>query len=162
VQAGLRDSGYRIPRMTFFLGRWIKHGDWYPDYQLRLFDRRHGKWQGGLVHESVQADGAVGMLKGEIHHYPYRNFSEYLHRLENYTTLAALDCRRKGRTASAWTLFGMPFAVLIRAYLLKCGFMDGAAGFSAAVMGAVSAFFKYAKLYELCRGDADGLPAQKK
>ncbi|MBN2318375.1 MAG: glycosyltransferase family 2 protein [Acidobacteria bacterium] len=158
---GFRESGYRIPRATFFMGRWIKHGDWYPDYQLRLFDRRHGKWQGGRVHESVQTDGAAGMLRGEIQHFTYRNFSEYLKRLESYTTLAALDYRRKGRRASSWMLFGKPLAVFIRAYLLKCGFLDGTAGFTVAVMGAVSAFFKYAKLHELCRKDSGGIPPQK-
>ena len=150
---GFRDSGYKMPRATFFMGRWIKHGDWYPDYQVRLFDRRHGTWQGGLVHESVKTDGPVGMLKGKIHHFTYRSFSEYLNRLERYTTLAALDYRHRGKNASPWMLFGKPFAVFIKSYLLKCGFLDGTAGFTVAVLGAVSVFFKYAKLYELGRGD---------
>jgi len=150
---GFGASGYRVPRVAFFMGRWIRHGDWYPDYQMRLFDRRHGKWQGGRVHESVKTDGTVDQLNGEIHHFTYRDFSEYLNRLESYTTLAALDYRQKNRTASPWMLFGKPLAVFVKAYLLKRGFLDGTAGFAVAVMGAVSVFFKYAKFYELTRRD---------
>ena len=150
---GFSASGYRVPRTAFFMGRWIKHGDWYPDYQMRLFDRRYGKWQGGRVHESVKIDRTVGMLKGEIHHFTYRSLSEYLRRLESYTSLAALDCRQQGRTASFWMLLGKPLAVFIKAYLLKLGFLDGTVGFTVAVMGTVSVFFKYAKLYELTRRD---------
>jgi glycosyltransferase involved in cell wall biosynthesis len=150
---GFHEEGYRIPRTAFFMGRWIRHGDWYPDYQTRLFDRRYGRWQGGRVHESVAVDGRVGLLKGEIHHYTYRSFSEYLRKLETYTTLAALDYRQKGRRAAPWMLLGNPLAVFMKAYLLKRGFLDGAPGFAIAVMGAVSVFFKYAKLYELYRGD---------
>jgi len=153
TRGGFRNSGYKIPRTAFFMGRWIKHGDWYPDYQVRLFDRRRGKWQGGRVHESVKIDGAAGMLTGEIRHYTYRNFSEYLQRLESYSTLAAMDYNEKGRNAASWMLLGKPLAVFIKAYLLRCGFLDGTSGFAVAVMGAVSVFFKYAKLYELQHGD---------
>jgi hypothetical protein len=123
---------------------------------LRLFDRRHGKWQGGRVHESVRIEGVPGLLKGEIHHYTYRNFSEYLHRLETYSTLAALDYRQRGKTATPWRLFANPLAVFIKAYLLKRGFLDGAPGFAVAVMGAVSVFFKYAKLLEMNREGSSG------
>jgi glycosyltransferase involved in cell wall biosynthesis len=152
ARIGFRNYGYRIPRAAFFMGRWIRHGDWYPDYQIRLFNRRHGKWQGGRVHESVKIDGDAGTMKGEIHHYTYRNFSEYLQRLETYSTLAALDYRQKGKSANSWMLLGKPFAAFIKAYLLKRGFLDGTPGFAAAVMGAVSVFFKYAKLSEMYRG----------
>jgi len=149
---GFRCRGYRIPRTARFMGRWIRHGDWYPDYQLRLFDRRYGRWQGGRVHESVKITGTEGRLTGEIHHFTYRDFSEYLRKLESYSTLAALDYRQKGRRAAPWMLMGKPLGVFIKAYILKRGFMDGAPGLSVAVMGAVSVFFKYAKLYEMERG----------
>ena len=149
AHAGFRYHGYRIPRTAYFMGRWIRHGDWYPDYQMRLFDRRHGNWQGGHVHESVKIVGRSGRMAGEIHHYTYRDFSEYLRKLETYSTLAALDYRQSGRKVAFWMLLGKPLSVFIKAYLMKRGFMDGAAGFAVAVMGAVSVFFKYAKLYEL-------------
>jgi glycosyltransferase involved in cell wall biosynthesis len=141
--------GYRIPRVTFFMGRWIRHGDWYPDYQLRLFDRRRGRFEGGQVHESVRLPDDVGFLKGEIRHYTYRSLSAYLKRLEQYSTLAARDLQRKGKVATALKLLGDPPATFVRAFILKRGFLDGVPGLMAAFMGATSVFFKYAKLYEL-------------
>ena len=151
---GMRHAGYRIPRVAFFMGRWIRHGEWYPDRQLRLFDRRHGRWQGGRVHESVQVEGDAGFLTGEIRHYTYRSLSDYLRRLETYTTLAAQDYREKGREASLLKVLGNPAGTFIKGYLLKRGFLDGTPGLMVALMGAVSVFFKYAKLYELQRNSA--------
>ena len=142
-------SGYRIPRVTYFMGRWIRHGDWYPDYQLRLFDRKRGRWQGGQVHESVRLRDHPGFLKGEIQHHTYRSLSAYLRRLEQYSALAEQDYEQKGEISTAAKLVGDPLATFIKAYLLKRGFLDGVPGLMAAVMGATSVFFKYAKLYEL-------------
>jgi glycosyltransferase involved in cell wall biosynthesis len=149
--AGLRHAGYRIPRVAFFMGRWIRHGDWYPDHQLRFFDRRRGRWQGGRVHESVQVEGRPGNLRGEIQHYTYRSLSDYLRRLETYSALAAQDYRQRGKKASLPKLVGNPCLTFLKAYLLKRGFLDGAPGLMVAIMGAVSVFFKYAKLHELQR-----------
>ena len=152
AEKGFAKHGYKIPRVAFFMGRWIRHGDWYPDNQLRLFDRRHGKWQGGRVHESVKISESPGYLKGEIHHYTYRNISDYLRRLEIYSNLAAFDYKQKGKSTNLISLFFNPLAAFVKAYLLKRGFLDGTPGFAVAAMGAVSVFFKYAKLYELrCR-----------
>jgi glycosyltransferase involved in cell wall biosynthesis len=150
-RAGFRHAGYRIPRVAFFMGRWVRHGDWYPDHQLRLFDRRRGRWRGGRVHESVQVEGTPGILRGEIQHYTYRSLSDYLRRLETYSTLAAQDYQQRGKKASLTKLVGNPCLTFLKAYLLKRGFLDGAPGLMVAVMGAVSVFFKYAKLYELQR-----------
>jgi len=151
-RAGFQHAGYRMPRVAFFMGRWIRHGDWYPDYQLRLFDRRRGRWSGGCVHESVEVEGTPGFLQGEIQHYTYRSLSDYLRRLETYSTLAAQDYRQRGKKASLPKLVGNPCMTFLKAYLLKRGFLDGAPGLMVAVMGAASVFFKYAKLYELQRG----------
>jgi glycosyltransferase involved in cell wall biosynthesis len=150
-RAGFRHAGYRMPRVAFFMGRWIRHGDWYPDHQLRLFDRRRGRWQGGRVHESVIIEGRRGLLRGEIRHYTYRSLSDYLRRLETYTTLAAQDYLAQGRAASLAKVFGNPPATFLKSYLLKRGFLDGAPGLMVAIMGAISVYFKYAKLYELQR-----------
>ncbi len=155
-RSGFRGTGYRIPRVTFFMGRWIRHGEWYPDYQLRLFDRRHGRWQGGNVHESVRVDGTPGILRGEIQHYTYRSLSDYLKRLDTYSRLAAFDYQKKGKTVSAAKLLTHPVATFLKAYLLKRGFLDGTPGLMAAFMGAVSVFFKYAKLYELMNDGDSG------
>jgi glycosyltransferase involved in cell wall biosynthesis len=148
LRHGLEFSGYKIPRIAYFMGRWIRHGDWYPDYQLRFFDRRKGKWQGGWVHESVKLEGQPGYLKGEIQHYLYHTLSEYLRRLDTYSSLAASNYREQGESATVWKLLSHPTATFIKAYLLKRGFLDGTPGLMAAVMGAISVYFKYAKLYE--------------
>jgi len=150
-RAGFQMAGYRIPRVAYFMGRWIRHGDWYPDYQLRLFDRRRSLWRGGLVHESVRVEGTPGFLRGEIQHYTYRSLSDYLRRLETYSTLAARDYQAGGRKASLARMLGNPCAAFLKGYLLKRGFLDGAPGLMVAILGAVSVFFKYAKLYELER-----------
>jgi glycosyltransferase involved in cell wall biosynthesis len=146
---GFLKPGYKIPRVAFFLGRWIRHGEWYPDCQLRLFDRRSGKWEGGRVHESLKLNEKPGWLKGEIYHYTYRSLSDYLKRLEIYSTLAARDYRQRGKTVTPISLLGNPIAAFARSYLMKRGFLDGAPGLAVAMLAAISVFFKYAKLYEL-------------
>ncbi len=149
--AGPGSPGYRIPRVACFMGRWIRHGDWYPDFQLRLFDRRHGRWEGGRVHESVKIAGETGLLKGEIQHFTYHSLTDYLKRLEVYSSLAAADYRERGKSSGCLKMLANPLLTFVKAYLLKRGFLDGAPGLLVAVMGAVSVFFKYAKLYELQR-----------
>ncbi|MBP1609251.1 MAG: waaE [Acidobacteria bacterium] len=149
LRGGLEFAGYKIPRISYFMGRWIRHGEWYPDYQLRLFKRQNGKWQGGRVHESVKLDGQPGYLKGEIQHYLYNTLSDYLHRLDAYSSLAALDYRERGEGASAWKLLSHPLATFVKGYLAKGGFLDGTPGLMVALMGAISVYFKYAKRYEM-------------
>jgi glycosyltransferase involved in cell wall biosynthesis len=90
--------GYRVPRVTHHLGRWIRSTDWYPDYQLRLYDRRAGRWSGRYVHESVQVDGAVGVLRNELQHYPYRDISDHLETIDRYTA-AGIPAKLRGQ---AW------------------------------------------------------------
>jgi glycosyltransferase involved in cell wall biosynthesis len=146
---GLKFSGYKIPRVAYFMGRWIRHGDWYPDYQLRLFNRQKGKWQGGRVHESVRLEEPPGYLKCEIQHYLYNTLSGYLRRLDTYSSLAAADYRERGENANAWKLLSHPLATFLKAYLVKGGFLDGTPGLMVAAMGAVSVYFKHAKRYEM-------------
>src|SRR5207253_5539192 len=86
---GFAHAGYRIPRVAFYLGRWIRGTDWWPDPQLRLFDRRRGRWEGGLIHESVRVQGSVGRLRGEMEHYTYDDISDHLATIDRYTTLWA-------------------------------------------------------------------------
>ena len=92
--------GYRVPRISHYLGRWIRGTDWYPDYQLRLYDRRAGAWNGRRVHESVRAEtGEPGRLAHDLQHYPYRDISDHLATIDRYTTLAAEQMRADGRVA---------------------------------------------------------------
>jgi glycosyltransferase involved in cell wall biosynthesis len=143
-------AGFRLPRVTFHLGRWIRATDWFPDYQLRLYDRRRARWTGRHVHESVKADGAVADLRGELQHYAYRDIAHHLRTMDRYTTLAARQMHEDGRRASWVDLTLHPVAAFLRNYLLRRGFTLGMAGLVISLMNAGYVGLKYAKLWELC------------
>ena len=144
--------GYRVPRLSHYLGRWIRGTDWYPDSQLRLYDRRAGEWNGRPVHESVRLNGEPGRLTHDLHHYPYRNISHHLATIDRYTTLAAGQMAADGRTPSiAGVALHPPFA-FFRNYILRGGFRDGAAGFIVSVLNSYYVFLKLAKAWEAARG----------
>jgi glycosyltransferase involved in cell wall biosynthesis len=145
-----RCAGYRAPRVTFHLGRWIRSTDWYPDYQLRLYDRRRARWAGNYVHESVQADGPVRDLRGELRHYAYRDLAHHLQTMDRYTTLAARQMFEEGRRAGWVDLALHPPAAFVRNYLLRGGFRDGVPGLIVSAMNARYVGLKFAKLWELC------------
>jgi glycosyltransferase involved in cell wall biosynthesis len=140
--------GFRIPRVTWYLGRWIRSTDWYPDYQLRLYDRRAGRWNGRRVHESVSLDGQPGLLRHELQHYAYRDISDHLATIDRYTTLAAAEWLHDGRRASAPAAVVHAAAAFLRNYVLRRGFTDGAAGLVVSVLNAYYVFLKFAKLWE--------------
>lgn len=143
-------AGYRVPRVTFHLGRWIRSTDWYPDYQLRLYDRRRARWSGRYVHESVQADGPVSDLRGELLHYAYRDLSHHFQTMDRYTTLAAKQMYEDGRRAGWFDLAVHPPAAFFRNYVLRGGFRDGVPGLIVSAMNARYVGLKFAKLWELC------------
>ena len=141
--------GYRVPRVTWYLGRWIRSTDWYPDYQLRLYDRRAGTWNGRRVHESVTLQGPPALLRHELQHYAYRDISEHLATIDRYTTLAAEQWLAEGRRTNGFELFIHPRLAFLRNYLLRGGFKDGAAGLLVSKMNSYYVFLKFAKLWEL-------------
>ena len=143
------ERAFRVPRVTFHLGRWVRTTDFYPDYQTRLYDRRAARWQGKYVHESVVADGPSGQLKHELQHYSYRDLSDHLDRINQYSTLAARQMHESGRRASAVDLLTHPPAAFLRNYLLRGGFADGVAGLTLSLINAYSVLVKFAKLWEL-------------
>jgi glycosyltransferase involved in cell wall biosynthesis len=147
-------NGYRIPRVSFYFGRWMRTTDMYPDYQLRLYDRRHARWNGQYVHESVRADGSVGYLKNDLQHHPYRDLSEHLIRMDRYTTLAARQMHEQGRRATVMDLLIHPRLAFLRNYILKGGFRDGKAGLVISLVNSYYVFLKFAKLWEIQR-DSD-------
>jgi glycosyltransferase involved in cell wall biosynthesis len=151
-------AGYRVPRVTFHLGRWLRSTDWYPDFQLRLYDRRQARWSGRLVHESVSADGPVVDLHGEILHYAYRDLSHHLQTMDRYTTLAARQMFDDGRTAGWWDLAVHPPAAFLRNYVLRGGFRDGVPGLIVSAMNARYVGLKFAKLWELCSASTSTPP----
>jgi (heptosyl)LPS beta-1,4-glucosyltransferase len=146
-----REAAFRIPRVTWHLGRWIRSTDWYPDYQLRLYDRRSAGWTGTYVHEAVTVRGAVGDLRGELQHYAYRDVADHLETIDRYTTLAARQMHEAGRRAGLLDLAVHPPLAFLRNYVARGGFRDGATGFVISRMNAYYVFLKFAKLWELQR-----------
>ncbi|HVO90423.1 MAG TPA: glycosyltransferase family 2 protein [Casimicrobiaceae bacterium] len=141
--------GYAIARRNRFLGRWLAHGEGYPDWNVRLFDRRAGRWSDEPVHERVHVDGAVARLHGDLLHFSGESVESYIDKQNRYTTIQAQAMHARGEHASAARLFLSPFARFVRFYLLKLGFLDGAAGFAHVAIGAFASFLKYAKLRAL-------------
>jgi glycosyltransferase involved in cell wall biosynthesis len=148
--------GYRVPRVTFHLGRWIRTTDFYPDYQTRLYDRRAARWQGGYVHESVTVDGIVGRLANELQHHSYRDLRDHLDRINKYSSLAARQMHEAGRRAGPLDLLLHPPAAFLRNYVLRRGFLDGTAGLTLSAVNAYSVFLKFAKLWELQHAPSTG------
>jgi (heptosyl)LPS beta-1,4-glucosyltransferase len=142
-------AAFRIPRVTWHLGRWIRTTDWYPDYQVRLYDRRAAEWTGRYVHEGVTARGAVGQLRGELQHHAYRDVADHLETIDRYTTLAARQMHEDGRRATAIDLAIHPPLAFLRNYIVRGGFRDGRVGFVISRMNAYYVFLKFAKLWEL-------------
>jgi glycosyltransferase involved in cell wall biosynthesis len=140
--------GYRVPRVTWYLGRWIRSTDWYPDYQLRLYDRRAGTWNGRRVHESVALAGDPGVLQQDLQHFAYRDISDHISTIDRYTTLAAEQGAAEDRRVSAGQLALSPAFAFFRNYVLRHGFSDGTAGFLVSVLNSYYVFLKLAKLRE--------------
>jgi len=148
---GFTHAGYRIPRVAFYLGRWIRGTDWYPDWQLRLFDRRRGRWGAALIHESAQVDGPVGRLRGELEHFPYSDIASHVGRMNGYTALWAREAYDAGHRTSALEMALVPRFAFVRNYLLKGGIRLGWAGYTVSRLNAYYTFLKLAKLAELQR-----------
>ena len=147
-----RAPGFRWARCARYLGRWIHHSGWYPDYKLRLFDRRRGRWEGAYVHESVVVDGPVETLPGEILHYTCDSLEEHRERIELYTDLAACEMFDRGQRAPVLTQWVTPPWVFLQTYLFRAGVLDGRQGFLIARMAARYVARKLKKLKLLHQG----------
>jgi glycosyltransferase involved in cell wall biosynthesis len=143
--------GYRIPRRSFYMDRWIRGGGWYPDYQLRLYNRTHGRWEGAYIHESVKmrSDARIGKLSGDILHYSMISGLHHHQMLgERYAPLAAEQMFEAGRRTSPLQIALAGPSTFLRSYILKGGFRDGLAGFCIARFAAHNAFLKHLLLWE--------------
>jgi len=144
-------AAFRIPRVTYHLGRWIRSTDWYPDHQLRLYDRRRARWNTRPVHEALIVDGDVQLLRGELQHLAYRDLSHHLATIDRYTSLAAAVMYEEGRRTRALDLVLHPPLAFFRNYVLRRGFRDGAAGLIVSLLNSYYVMLKFAKLWELQR-----------
>jgi glycosyltransferase involved in cell wall biosynthesis len=142
---------YRMPRRNRFLGRWLGHGEGYPDWSARLFDRRSARWSDDPVHEKVLYAVTPGTLQGDLLHESAENLRDYLDKQNRYTTLAAQDLFERGRSATALHLLVSPLVRFIKFYVFRLGFLDGLAGLAHTLIGCMNSFMKYAKLLELER-----------
>jgi hypothetical protein len=148
--------GFRVNRATFHLGRWIRHGDFYPDWKLRLYRRSRGRWTGRDPHGRIEVDGSVSSLDGELLHYSYRDLADQIERIQFFSDQAADALVREGTSFSVRKLVLRPPARFLRSYILRAGFRDGMPGFIIAVASAFYVFLKYAKHWERSRASGDG------
>ena len=142
-------AGYETARRTFYLGRWIKHSGWWPDRKVRLYDRRRAHWRGDFVHESLEVDGRIEPLEGELLHFTVRDASDHHLRMDRYTTLAAQELYNRGTHKSIGSLLLSPVIVFLRSYFFKLGFLDGVPGLAIARFAAHYEFLKNLKLWEM-------------
>jgi glycosyltransferase involved in cell wall biosynthesis len=144
-----RWSAARFPRKVWFLGRWITHGDWYPDYSLRLFRRDRARWGGdAFVHEKVDCTGPVATLRGDLHHYSFPTLSAHVGKINPFADLFLRQQQARGGRFSIGAAVFRPAWRFIRAYVLKRGFLDGFPGFYIAIATAFGTFVRYSRLYE--------------
>lgn len=142
---------YAMPRCNRFLGRWLRHGEGYPDWNTRLFHRAHARWSDDPVHEHVLSTQPVLRLRGDLMHESAETLERYLDKQNRYTTLQAERMLAEGRSASAFGLVFSPLARFVKFYLVRLGFLDGVAGLVHISIGCMNSFMKYAKLIALRR-----------
>lgn len=151
---GFNDAaGYRFARLSEYFGRFLRHGNAYPDRVLRLFDRRRGGWRGEReIHEAVSVDGAVHTLAGNLEHHPYRSLAEQLAKQERYAQMMADHLHARGKRASLTKILVNPWWRFVRGYLLRGGFLDGWRGLLYALVRVEYVRRKFLKLWLLERG----------
>lgn len=145
---------FRFPRCNRFLGRYLKHGEGYPDWSLRLFDRRQARWSKDAVHEKVETSATIGELTGDLLHDSAESIASYLTKQNRYTTLAAEMAIKAGKRAGLSQLVLSPFVRFIKFYLIRQGFRDGLPGLIHIAIGCFNSFSKYAKMLERQKSDA--------
>ncbi len=142
-------QGYYIPRKNFFLGRWIRYSGWWPDYTLRLFRKDSAYMEQREVHEKIVVNGKTSRLKSPLEHFTYRTISDYIKKMDNYSTLAARELKGKGISFKPYYLFIKPPFTFLKMFLLQQGFRDGFHGLILALLYSFYTFLKYLKLWEI-------------
>jgi glycosyltransferase involved in cell wall biosynthesis len=151
METGTEMDGYYIPRRARFLGRYIRHCHWYPDYQLRLFRKNKSVWTGGLVHERVEVEGKIGRLNNDLIHFTYKDIADQTEKLNRYSSLWALDAFKAGRKTGILNIIMSPTATFMNIYFFRLGILDGFPGFVISRNLAYYSFQKKIKLYQLYR-----------
>ena len=141
-------DGFYIPRKNFFLGKWMKHSGWWPDHTLRLFRKEVSCMQPRKVHEKVVVNGKVGYLQHPLEHFSYKSLSEFIKKMDSYSSLAADEMAKGKHSFLAFRMIFSPAFVFCKMYILRQGFMDGIHGLVLAILYSCYTFMKYAKLWE--------------
>ncbi len=140
--------GYRVPRVTHYLGQWIRSTDWWPDWQLRLYDRKAGSWKRLHVHESVAVSGPTGRLRGELLHHPYADIADHLNTINQYTSIAADELYDRGRRSGPFRILVHAKLAFLRNYILRGGFRQGSTGLVISLLNSYYVMLKFTKLWE--------------
>jgi glycosyltransferase involved in cell wall biosynthesis len=149
-------AAFRFPRKNRFLGRYLKHGEGYPDWSLRLFDRRQARWSADAVHEKVETQCSVGELAGDLLHDSAESLAAYLAKQNRYTTLAADMAFAAGKRAGFARIVFSPLLRFLKFYFVRQGFRDGLPGLVHIAIGCFNSFVKYSKMLE--RQNSDTAP----
>jgi glycosyltransferase involved in cell wall biosynthesis len=144
-------SCFSIPRSSYYCGRFMKHSGWYPDYVDRLFKRESAIFSNHLVHERLLPSGKVGKLTQPFLHYSYRNFEQVLAKVNSYSSAGAQQAFEAGKSATLGSAIGHGIWAFVRTYIVRRGFLDGSHGFALAISNGQTSYYKYLKLWHLCK-----------
>lgn len=147
LQAPPPAEAYAFARLSFHMGRWIRYGGWYPDWQTRLFDRRRANWSTAMLHEKIEAS-RVERLHAPLFHWVFKDLTDQVQANNRYSGLGCETLVGRGRKFSLFHLLTKPGVKFVETYVWKRGFLDGMPGFIIAVGAAYSVFLKWAKLWE--------------
>jgi glycosyltransferase involved in cell wall biosynthesis len=142
-------DAWRVARLCFYLGRWIRHSGWYPDAKVRLWKKGVGQWGGYNPHDDVKVECPAGRLDGDLKHYVYRDVQHNLETIASYSSILAEQLHKRGRRAHVLDMLFRPPWVFVKKLVFRLGILDGRAGLVIALCSAYSVFAKYAKLWEL-------------
>jgi glycosyltransferase involved in cell wall biosynthesis len=143
------DTCCKVNRLSEYLGQWMKHGSWHPDWIVRLFNRKKTHWGGENPHDRVIPTEKTIRLNGFLYHWPYKDLSDHLDYINFYTTIMAREKQEKGVKGTPLKALSRGVFKLFRDYFLKLGILDGSAGLICATTGAFYTYMKYLKLWEL-------------
>ena len=144
-------DGYFMNRMTNYLGTWIRHGSWYPDKKLRVWNRHKGSWTGRNPHDIYKMEEGckIGYLKGDILHYSYTSIQGHVAQFDKFTTITAQQMNMEGKRAGWFKIFVSPLFTFFKGFFLRLGFLDGYYGIVICIINSFATHIKYAKLHEL-------------
>lgn len=144
-------DGYTMNRLTNYCGTWVRHGGWYPDVKLRLYNRQQGEWTGINPHDRyrLKLGSRMEYLHGDLLHYSYNTLSDHIKQIDRFSTIGALSMFNQGKRSSVPKLVYKPMARFMRHYIFKAGFLDGLTGVTIAILSAQAVYLKYLRLYYL-------------